>query len=38
MELGERAFNILVDLGIVELNPDPESKDYDSSADNEFVV
>jgi hypothetical protein len=20
------------------LNPDPESKDYDSSADNEFVV
>ena len=38
LEAGERAFAILIDLGIVELSPDPDSKDYDSSNDDQFVV
>ena len=37
MELGERAFAILVDLGMVEISPNPSSPDYDSSRDNEYV-
>jgi trigger factor len=37
MDLEERAFNILVDLGSVELTPDPESPTYDNSEDSEFV-
>ena len=34
---GQRAFEILVDLGLVELTPDPKSPSYDSSKDNDFV-
>ena len=34
---GERAYQILVDLGMVEVTPDPEDASYDSSKDNEFV-
>ena len=36
MELEERAFNILLDIGMIESNPDPDSADYDSSNDDEF--
>lgn len=32
MDQGEKAFNILVDLGMVEINPDPDSPDFDASA------
>ena len=32
MDQGEKAFNILVDLGAVEINPDPDSPDFDASA------
>jgi hypothetical protein len=35
--LEDEAFTILVDLGLVELHPDPDSPDYDSTMDNEFV-
>lgn len=38
LDAGERAFAILIDLGIVEASPDPDSKDYDSSNDDQFVV
>jgi hypothetical protein len=34
---GERAFTILLDLGMVELHPDPGSPGYDSSMDDQFV-
>ncbi|GFH53662.1 predicted protein [Chaetoceros tenuissimus] len=34
---GQRAFEILVDLGLVELTPDPKSPSYDRSKDNDFV-
>ena len=37
MDEEERAYQILVDLGMVEITPDPDSPDYDSSADNEFA-
>ena len=37
MDLGERAFSILVDLGLIDIHPDPESSDYDHSNDDEFV-
>jgi len=37
MDEGERAFNILVDLGMVDLTPDPDSPDYDSSKDDEIA-
>mmetsp|Transcript_10581 Transcript_10581/g.16296 ORF Transcript_10581/g.16296 Transcript_10581/m.16296 type:complete len:345 (+) Transcript_10581:103-1137(+) len=37
MPLEERAFNILVDLGMVEINPDPADPKYDSSKDHLFV-
>ena len=30
--LGERAFAILIDLGMVDINPDPDAVDFDSSA------
>lgn len=32
MDRGEKAFKILVDLGMVELYPDPDSPDFDASA------
>ena len=32
MDKGEKAFKILADLGMVELNPDPDSPDFDASA------
>jgi trigger factor len=35
MDLEERAFNILLDLGMIELTPDPDSPDYDHSNDHE---
>lgn len=35
--LEERAFTILVDLGMVELHDDPDSPDYDHTMDNMFV-
>ena len=38
MDPEERAFNILVDLGMVDLSPDPDSPDYDNSADDEYVA
>jgi hypothetical protein len=31
MDQGEKAFNILVDLGMVEVNPDPDAPDFDAS-------
>uniref|UniRef100_A0A7S2W9J9 peptidylprolyl isomerase n=1 Tax=Eucampia antarctica TaxID=49252 RepID=A0A7S2W9J9_9STRA len=37
MDPEERAFNILVDLGMVENTPDPDSPDYDSSKDEEMA-
>lgn len=37
MEPGEKAYNILVDLGLVKVNPDPSSPDYDHSSDDEFA-
>lgn len=35
MDLEERAFNILADLGIIELHPDPEDPNRDTSKDDE---
>ena len=32
MDQGEKAFNILVELGMVLLNPDPDAPDFDASA------
>ena len=37
MDVEERAFNILLDLGLISLTPDPDSPDYDSSMDEEFA-
>jgi len=37
MDVGEQAFNILLDLGLISLTPDPDSPDYDSSMDDEFA-
>ena len=37
MDLDDKAFNILVDLGMVNETPDPDSPDYDHSNDDEFV-
>ena len=37
MDLEERAFNILLDLGMIDDSPDPASPDYDDSRDDEFV-
>lgn len=34
---GERAFNILVSLGMVERTPDPDDDEYDSSKDDELA-
>ncbi|CAB9519483.1 expressed unknown protein [Seminavis robusta] len=36
-DIGERAFAILTNLGLVEESPDPESPDYDSTFDDELV-
>lgn len=36
-DLGERAFAMLVDLGLVEPSPDPPAPDYDDFYDDEFV-
>ena len=35
MDLEERTFSILVDLGMIELNPDPEDPNRDSSKDDD---
>lgn len=37
MDLEDKAFNILVDLGMVDETPDPDSPDYDHSNDDKFV-
>lgn len=37
-DLGERAFAILTDLGIVSSTPDPSSSDYDASHDDEIAA
>jgi hypothetical protein len=37
MDPEERAYNILVDLGMVALTPDPDSPDYDDSQDDEIA-
>mmetsp|Transcript_951 Transcript_951/g.1436 ORF Transcript_951/g.1436 Transcript_951/m.1436 type:complete len:667 (+) Transcript_951:32-2032(+) len=37
MDPEEKAFNILLDLGMVDSTPDPSSPDYDNSHDNEIV-
>ena len=37
MEVGERAFQILLDLGLITLTPDPDDPDYDHSQDDEFA-
>lgn len=36
-DVGELAFAILRDLGMIEITPDPSSPDYDSSRDDVFV-
>lgn len=36
MDLEDKAFNILVDLGMVDKTPDPDSPDYDHSTDDEI--
>jgi len=38
MEIRERAFAILYDLGMIEISPDPDSPDYDHTLDNEFAL
>ena len=37
MEIGERAFYVLLDLGLITLTPDPDSPDYDHSKDGDFA-
>lgn len=37
MDEGEKAFNILVSLGMVEQTPDPDDAEYDSSKDDELA-
>ena len=37
MDLEERAYNILLDLGSIALTPDPDSSDYDHSNDDELA-
>lgn len=36
-DIEERAFAILVDLGMVFVHPDPKAADYDSSMDDDLV-
>ncbi len=36
-DLGEKAFNILLDLGMIERSRDPDDINYDHSDDNEYV-
>ena len=38
MSLEESAFYMLLDLGMIEISPDPDCPTYDNSFDNEFVV
>jgi len=33
MDAKERAFNILLDLGLIEVTPDPDDPEYDDSED-----
>lgn len=37
MDLEERAFNILLDLGMISQSPDPTDPDYDRSSDDDFA-
>ena len=37
MEVGERAFHVLLDLGLITLTPDPDAPGYDHSKDDEFA-
>ena len=36
-DLSEKAFTIKVDLGMIQLTPDPDDPDYDSTYDNEYA-
>jgi len=36
-QLEETAFNILLDLGMISITPDPDSPDYDTCKDDEFA-
>ena len=38
MDLEERAFNILLDLGMISQSPDPTDPNYDSSSDDDFAA
>jgi len=38
MELEERAYQILYDLGMIEETPDPDSADYDSLIDEDIII
>jgi hypothetical protein len=37
-DLSERAYQILIDLGMVEVTPDPDDPSYDRSKDDEYVL
>jgi len=37
-DLGERAFAILCDLGMVDVSPDPANSDYDHAYDDEYCT
>jgi len=37
LDEGEKAFNILVSLGMVEMTPDPDDDSYDGSKDEDFA-
>jgi len=37
LEPAERAYCILVDLGLIDVHPDPDSSDYDHSDDDELA-
>jgi len=37
MDVVDRAFTILDDLGMVEITPDPKDPDYDNEFDNELA-
>ena len=37
MDLEERAYNILLDLGMIDETPDPDSPDYISAGESDFA-
>lgn len=36
-DVGDQAFAVLMNLGLIQTSPDPQSTDYDSSKDDEIV-